>query len=249
MSDGLRFLVVVGLALVIGLVVACGSQAAASPNGPPEPTTAATGALTVSSDTEGDSVIQRLASRMGLGSEREEIVAFTREALQIEATRNRGVECFATAKNVGLFGLFSSAWLLNGLRLKETEVCEVFEGVASLHGRLLLLPAPQVLEPVKDSLAEVYAREVQIVRDQLHLDQQREIGFALVMPTVTKDNIDTIKQEAQYEGAFSRLKQLVESPWARSQELRKQIYDRWAEILQEHNIDAAEEGFTELVSQ
>jgi hypothetical protein len=41
-------------------------------------------------------VVQKLATKVGLGSEREEIIEFTRAALAIEAERNDGMEFYAS---------------------------------------------------------------------------------------------------------------------------------------------------------
>ena len=39
----------------------------------------------------------------------------------------------------------------------------------------------------------------------------------------------------------------VEGPWGQTQLFRRWIYTRWAEILQEQGIAAAEEEFMELI--
>ena len=53
-------------------------------------------ALTLPIDPESESVVQKLAAKVGLGSEREEIIEFTRAALAIEAERNDGMEFYAS---------------------------------------------------------------------------------------------------------------------------------------------------------
>jgi hypothetical protein len=137
-----------------------------------------------------------------------------------------------------------------------------------LHRRLLLLNAPQVLEPVKESLVQAYASEIQLainqsqsknVEDGVNNAISEMPGYKypgvnlgkFVYPSVTKDNLDTFKQKAEeykrYSGGYRSWMRYVEGPWGQTQLFRKQIYTRWAVILEEHGINPAEEGLTELV--
>ena len=197
-------------------------------------------------------------------SERDEMVAFTRQALAIEAERNALMGYFAGLEQ--RFGPLGSRqqvnrWILPGISERQAEIWKVpdtFDGLYFLQTHLLLLDAPQSLEPVKDSLAQVYASEIQLASNQSqssNISSSIDEAVALldegalyprikpsttfVIPQITKDNV-AARQSSLRPGY--RL-----GHWGQTQLFRKQIYTRWAEILREHDIDPAEEGFTQLV--
>ena len=60
-----------------------------------------------------------------------------------------------------------------------------------------------------------------------------------IMPQVTKDNVDDTQARLK-PGRRLGL-------WGETQLFRKEIYNRWSEILEEQGIDPADEGLRELV--
>jgi len=66
----------------------------------------------------------------------------------------------------------------------------------------------------------------------------------LVLPPVNQYNVELWLEEYESDSAF-----LMKHPWVELQLLRIEVYTRWAEILREHGIDPAQEGFTELVGR
>ena len=275
---------VVGLrGLWLGVfLVACATSPASSPQPVPGSTTRSVpAALTVPIDPESESVVQKLAAKVGLGSEREEIIEFTRAAQAIEAERNDGMEFYASLmERVGPIGArpIMNRTMLDGTTLEEAGRYGApgrFEGMYFLHRRLLLLDVPQVLEPVKDSLVQAYTSEIQLAIDQSQSsDVEAAIDGAVynavtkihptinyygvdtnlatfVYPRVSKNNLDTWKRKAEqyerYSGGYRTYMRYVEGPWGQTQLFRRWIYTRWAEILQEQGIAAAEEEFMELI--
>ena len=288
MTDAVRFLVVLGVILGGALVFAvwydsrdvldarigdidhqldgikADRKLDEAPQVAPETTAAsAPVALTVPSNTEGESVVQKLASKVGLGSDRDEIIEFTREALGIEAERNRGMEMSLLEDRLGYWGAARIIRLTFLGGMDRAQSPEGFVGMYFLRSRLLLLDAPHTLQSIKDSLAQAYASEIQLAINQLQLQRTEAaidaavydavnnfhstVGYykkqysptMYVIPQITKGNVDarqaSLKPGRSLEG------------WGQTQLFRKQIYTRWSEILQEQGIDPAEEGFTELV--
>lgn len=187
-------------------------------------------------------------------TEREEIVSFTRQALEIEAKRNELMEFFASFRPPH-YGYGFSLWLidkgfLGGVPAKtytfysgDEVPPSSIEGMSSLRNRLLLLGCPQSTQSIKDALDQIYDSEIGLAESQ---SSQKDLpwipyfGSGLVLCEVTKDNLSYWRQ---YDA------KVVQSEWFKVQELRKDTYTRWAEILQEHGIDPVQEGFTELIRQ
>ncbi|MBT9162148.1 MAG: hypothetical protein DDT27_00692 [Dehalococcoidia bacterium] len=169
-------------------------------------------------------------------SKREEIISFTRQALEIEAERNDLVE----------FALSRMFDFRNGIFLQGTGVLfktdPPLAGVTTLKSNLMLLSCPPSMSGVKDLLMEAYRLEIEAVR----LDEEWRI--------------DRLKPLSEERGSLKRqfyleinrfnvsgdlpLRYDRHGPWIIAQKLRRDAYLKWVEILQEHDIDPAEEEFT-----
>ncbi|MBT9140266.1 MAG: hypothetical protein DDT30_00842 [Dehalococcoidia bacterium] len=119
--------------------------------------------------------------------------------------------------------------------------------------KLLMLDCPQSMQPVKDTLIYIYHSEIGQAQLQSQIRElQRELQSQirelhpetlwrggsiqeLVYLEVTWDNLDHWRQKAQHGHFF--YSRMVKSIWFSLQESRRDIYVRWAEILQEHGID------------
>lgn len=204
-------------------------------------------------------------------SQREEIISFTRQALEIEAKRNELMQYLAGLRDV--IGLQNQRALIerrfvNGVPPGAHGVPPSgFEGMASLVNKLLMLDCPQSMQPVKNTLLHIYHAEIgQVQLQQLQSElwllelevwelQAEEWEFPpwsgpirnLVYPEITKDNLDHWRQLKEQHGPVGAIhalyRHMVETVWFHLQESRRDIYVRWAEILQEHAVDAVKEGF------
>ncbi|MBT9162147.1 MAG: hypothetical protein DDT27_00691 [Dehalococcoidia bacterium] len=215
--------------------------------------------------------IAELSDTPNPDSEREEIISFTRQALEIEAKRSEFMRYLAGLRGIiGLHGQRGVVEMRFSSGVPPEWACEVrgvppsgFEGMASLLNRLLMLDCPQSMQPVKDTLIYIYHSEIGQVQLQVEIGRlQEQIGRLqveirelqsetlwagggpipkLVYPEVTWDNLDLWRQEMGQHAPLSPIhgfyKARVESVWFALQESRRDIYVRWAEILQEHGID------------
>jgi hypothetical protein len=226
-----------GLLVFIVLLMACATSPTVAPHVAPDTITAsAPAALTIPSNTEGESVVQKLASKVGLDSDRDEIIEFTRAALTIEARRN------ALIAQLDRWTHFDvNRYFVNGIPapIAEGNGFQPLEGTLTLRNRLLLVDSPQSLEPIKDSLVHVYNTEIDLAMLQSYSYGDGRIEESFVAPGVTKDNVEQYGKSRNYTEVYPE--------WLETQRFRKQIYTRWSEILVEQGIDPAEEGFRELV--
>ena len=194
---------------------------------------------------------QIMASKLGITSEEEAIIAFTRAALQIEANRDTIIAYVGRGKGPTMNRV--NEVFLKGMSERRAKALAIhlnmasppFEGMQSLYNRLLLLDVPQALEPIKDGLVQAYSSEIQLAREQTHLES------SLVWPRTTKDTLDAQIARAEqfdlYSHTYNFYMRQVTNRWAQVQLFRGQIYTRWVDILQEQGIDATKEGFADLV--
>ncbi len=187
--------------------------------------------------------------------EREEIISFTRDMLEIEAKRNELNAYWELRVPRSKYGpaqrSFMGAHYLDGVSQDDFEkyalpLVEV-EGMKSLRNRVLFLDYPQSMQPIKDAFNYVYSSEVELAEREFQQGEEYWpfvpfIGNWLVVPKVNQYNIE-FWQEQQFPTASP----FLNHPWVKLQLLRREVYTRWAEILRQHGIDPAEEGFTELV--
>ena len=173
--------------------------------------------------------------------EREAILAFTREALEIEAQRSELVAWFATIEPTTL--RFFVRLFLPGVpegyyHDRGWGPAKDLEGMSALYRRILLLDSPQSMQAIKDSLNHIY---------------DSEIEHGGLIPEVTKDNLDYWKAKAAeyppYSTTYNYYMARVDSSWGQLQALRRDVYTRWAQLLREHGIDPAKEGLTGLFPQ
>lgn len=143
-----------------------------------------------------------LAACSQLDREREAMLTFTRQALQIEAERDKVVILGASP---------FQRW-------------QYKQRAPQLQAQLLLLKSPQTFQPVKDALMEVYRLET------LAAQEDR------VVASVNRFNADS--PENRFIPKF---------PWVVAQKLRGDVYAQWAQLLRDHGIYPAKEGFTALV--
>ncbi len=176
-----------------------------------------------------------------LNSERQEIITFTRQALEIEDERNELMAYFASfpLERYGTVqGWLVRRFLLEGVPTNLPATYNAprsgLEGMASLRQRILLLDCPQSMQPIKDALVYIYNSEVELAEHDL------------AGPIINQDNLELWHEDLSLNINFYIS---MDDPWLKLQLMRRDVYIRLAEILQEHGIDPAQEGFTELVGQ
>ncbi|MCH7616168.1 MAG: hypothetical protein IH978_10615, partial [Nitrospinae bacterium] len=191
--------------------------------------------------------------------EREAIVSFTLQALEIETKRNDLIEYFAGLRDsVGIHGqaLAIERFFSVGVpaTLKNAPPSGI-DGMTTLSNTFLLLDSPPSLQSIKDALIRVYQSEIQLASNQAQEVQfQPEIQdnwFApirkLVYPEITKDTLGQLRQMAEQTNsgpAQDHYQYKVETVWFGLQEFRQQSYTHWAGILQNHAINPQEVGVT-----
>lgn len=198
--------------------------------------------------------------------ERQAIISFTRQALEIEGKRNELMAYFAGSDRLEWVGVSTIQWsFLSGVLADSYSAgrpAKNLEGMYSLRMNLLLLSPPEPLQAVKDLLVHVYDTEVQQAELETSLaeldippSEGRLFRPALprkVYPEVTKDNLEDWTQEARRypvgSPMYDSLKGVL-GAWGQAQLLRQQVYVHWSEILREHGIGPAKEGFAELTGQ
>ena len=186
-------------------------------------------------------------------SDKEEAIAFTKSALEIEAQRDAIVAECAKRWSPGFVGATYA-----GVFKDEVEgKLKLSTGVVSLRNKLALLDCPSFLLDVKIMLLQAYELELEsteTVTRQGFLEERKEVkGFN---PSINKDNamdyqkmlLDKIRSTGAnpFGPVGETLWKELHSPWVEAQLIRREAYERWAKILREHGIDPAEQGFTEL---
>lgn len=202
--------------------------------------------------------------------EREAIINFTREALQIEAERAELMRYFADLRiaggHVGVDFLMQRTFLEGVTASKYGGVLDVpmphdLAGMTALLNRLLLLDSPQSMQPIKDLLTHIYESEIkefQLGAAAYRLASDRDASSIygrtsdlpyLYLPdtSITKDNVNDLKQKAATAQWDLVLQRRLAHPWAQLQSFRREVYIRWSQLLKEHSLDPAKEGFTALV--
>lgn len=149
-------------------------------------------------------------------TEREEIVSFTRQALEIEAKLSELMGYIVNNFNPMNYDTAVDRWFLRGvasnaprgmymtpyqLSLYNHHAYDAtpgaqgdLEGILSLKNRLSLLDCPQSLHSVKDSLSQIYSAEIEQAQLQSELLMQGSNSHPIVYPDVTKDNLDYWRQ-------------------------------------------------------
>lgn len=190
--------------------------------------------------------------------EREAMLAFTRQALQIEAERAELMQYFASQRGTGapavIYSWMGRAFAV-GVPVGEYNPGPPHElaGMEALYQRLLLLDCPQSVQTIKDALSHIYDSELLTMAlsgyGQTNTGYGRADTVDTVYADVTKDNVDQWKQRADAaKAAGSRSPEQryyadrVESRWGRLQVYRGEVYVRWAQLLRDHGIDPAKEG-------
>ena len=188
-----------------------------------------------------------VVSEVRPNSNRDEIIDFTRKALVIEAERNSLMAYMARVGTVRMY-------FFRGITAERANNSKTVssEGMRLLQKRLLLLDAPQSLHSVKESLVHAYTTEIELgVGHSARETGEPLMSSSYVDPRVTKDNILDFKDRAeQFEKFSNRYQSYIwafENQWGQTQLFRKEIYDRWSEILEKQGLDPAEEGLTDLV--
>lgn len=179
-------------------------------------------------------------SGCGANSEREAIITFTRQALEIEGKRNELMtylsSLYPPLLPENLYG--GQRNLINTFFLKGISANSTFvnappsgiDGMTSLTQKVLLLDCPQSIQSIKDSLVYIYTSEV-------------GLDYTKVYPDVTKDNVKArIEIWSKYENISFGGTPFADALWVKLQLQRIDVYSRWAEILREHGIDPAKEG-------
>jgi hypothetical protein len=217
---------------------------------------------TEAASSEQEDTINYTRETLSSDLEREEIIIFTQQALEIEAKRNElNIYISERAKRQEV-GLNSVKWFVN-LRFLDGYAKDdgtyiqgevELEGMTSLRKRLMFLDCPQSMQVIKDILNDIYSSEVELAEFQLKGEEYSTLipsfGTMLILPEVNQQNIEfwlEYYKSRQFPASSSTL--LLDHPWVELQLLRRDVYTRWAEIIREHGIDPAQEGFTELVGR
>ena len=164
--------------------------------------------------------------------ERESIISFTLQALEIEAKRNDLTAYLAgLANSVGGYGqaLAIERFFSRGVpsALRDAPLSG-YEGMASLRNKLLLLDSPRSVQVIKEELLHVYNSEIQLASNQL------------AYPDITVDNLGYWPQLVADGGPCEHYwESLVGTAWFGLQEIRGHIYALWADTLEKHGIDPA----------
>ena len=184
-------------------------------------------------------------------TEREEIITFTQQALEIEAKRSQLNTFFGSlwegsSHQVWPTSVYYLPGVPQGFDKRNNTPRTDLEGMVSLRNRLLLLGCPQSTQSIKDALDQIYNSEINLAELEFQQGQEylyflRYFSQRLVLPEVNIYNIEP--WQARVGPTF------LNHPLVKLQLLRRDTYTRWAEILREHGIDPAQEGFTELVGR
>lgn len=212
--------------------------------------------------------------------EREAIISFTQQALEIEAKRNEMMEFFASLGESSGWNIeldFVGRYFIEGIsedlaaQYTQYVIPPGFEGMQALYRKLLLLDCPHAIRSVRDILVHIYNSEIQLAELQSLRNRDKDLGdeVRLILWEITKDNFYDfedeiawlnyrIEQKIEEEGpdyfgeenlTLGYFTHLTQSSWGQLQKRRQQLYSGWVETLQEHGIDPAKEGFTELIGQ
>jgi len=192
-------------------------------------------------------------------AEREAIITFTQQAFQIEAKRGELINWLG-GQSLGLNPY--QRWLvgkyyLTGVAPNAPDSSAPIpssglEGMSSLVNKLSLLDCPQSVQSIKDSLTSIYNSEIrQFQLWQLNLTSGVASGvdhsFYL---EVNWENLDewALKPwvSENYYGVTTTL-QMKDNAWYQLQSFRRDVYTQWLQLLKQHGIDPAKEGFTELI--
>ena len=164
--------------------------------------------------------------------ERDAIISFTLQALEIEVKRKDLIEYFADLRDrVGTYGqaLAIERFFSTGVpaTLRDAPPSG-FEGMTTLRNRLLLLDSPQSIRAIKDALLDVYDSEIQLASEQLAYSE------------ITHDSLDYWRQLASDSGPGEQYYQyMVGTNWFGLQEIRHHVYALWGDVLKEYGIDPA----------
>lgn len=164
--------------------------------------------------------------------ERDAIISFTLQALEIEAKRKELAAYFAGLRDsVGIHGqsLAIERFFSTGVPATLRDAAPSgFEGMTTLRNRLLFVDSPQSMQIIKEALLNVYDSEIQLASDQL------------AYPEITVDGLDYWRQLVTDGGPGEHYYEyMVGTDWFGLQEGRQHVYALWADILKEHGIDPA----------
>lgn len=187
-------------------------------------------------------------------TEREEIITFTQQALAIEAKRN-DLMAFIAGHERNVIKWVASRFFFPGapqgiIKIPSGPAFEL-EGMLSLRETALLLDCSQSMQVIKDALVYIYNSEINLAELEFQYGEEYSplVPFFLkrfVLPEVNQYNIEL--WQAKYESwQMPGISLFMNHPWVKLQLLRRDVYTRWAEILQEYDIDPLEEGLMILI--
>jgi len=128
------------------------------------------------------------------------MTTFTKAALAIEGQRNESIDTYGPQAGPGLAPMFRS------------YVGNKYAGeIRPLVQQIFLLPCPQSLQHIKDSLIRLYEEEIELAVG----DATRSYFY----PTITMDNA-----ESYIGGSYAQ-------PWIEAQLFRRDIYTEWRRVL------------------
>jgi len=186
----------------------------------------------------------------GTNTEREAIITFTRQALQIETKRVELINWLG-GQSSGLTPYqhwLMGKYYLNGVAPNAPIPPSGLEGMSSLTNKLLLLDCPQSMQSIKDSLVSIYNSEIrQFQLWQLNIASGVDDSFYL---EVNWQNLDEWEQKSwwlRYSNGGIAMRQMKDNAWYKAQSFRRDVYTQWAQILKDNGIDPAKEGLTDLV--
>jgi hypothetical protein len=189
-------------------------------------------------------------------TEQEAIVTFTQQALQIEAKRVELINWLG-GHSIGLTP--SQEWImekyyLNGVSPNTPNPPTPIppsglEGMSSLTNKLLLLDCPQSIQSIKDSLISIYNSEIHQFQLGQFKDTANGVDSSFFLE-INWQNLDEWALEPCWlwnSNGGVAMRQMKDSAWYQLQSFRRDVFTQWSQLLIQHGIDPAKEGFTDLV--
>jgi hypothetical protein len=162
----------------------------------------------------------------GTDSQATEIALFTEEALRIENDRRETVEHWIPFNRC----LHAGPFMKGGRGHDGLN----YSGAQSLAAELALLEAPTVMQPIKDSMLNVYQNELAAAADHGERFDDGLCRYTIFLE-INMYNVEPLFDGSPIPGGI--MTRAKGSQWARAQWDRNQTYERWHEILRDNGLD------------
>ena len=192
-------------------------------------------------------------------SEKQAIITFTQQVLEIENKRAELLNWYEKIDVTGnLLTFIVGETFLTGVKpdtyYKEVTPPTGIEGMTTLKQQITLLICPQSVQSIKDSLVSIYDSEIDIGAPYIARDLSRTDSRYTI---IAMDNLDLwakrlseVAPDAKSyfpPGEPSYYHNIIVSDWYKTQSFRRDVYSQWSQLLKQHGIDPAKEGFDNLV--